>query len=667
MKHKLLIAITAIAASLSAAFGLTGCFDFTLSDGSNDTNNSAGDNQTQITHTHTLTEHKAVAATCTAEGNTAYYTCDGCDLWFSDADGQKEISNHSAVTVVATGHSYKDSVTTVPTCEKNGVRTYICQNDPSHSYTEEIKATGHTYVKGKCTSGDSYLYSSGLEYTALDDGTYAVSGIGSTTDVNIVISPEYNAQPVTAIGASAFSGKAADSEDKTVCANIESVYIPDSVKEIGENAFAYCESLTDVNIPDSVKTIGDAAFSDCSALVEIAIPDSVESIGDKAFYNCQSLEKVAMPDNIDVGKDVFRGSINVEITYQHDLVFVEAKEATCTEAGNIAYYECTQCGNYYEDKDAQTRLYSVVVSPSHDFVEGVCTICGTVQNTVLITWIDEVGYIGKFALGTMENAIGLPENINVRTGDGLLHELPVTWDLSGYKKNEAGTYKIVGHIQLDTYHLNDGLTDEVEASIQIDDKLTGTADIVFVIDTTGSMSSCISNVKNNIISFAEELEGEGVSARWALVDYRDITCDGVNSTHIVMNGASGWYTSADEFKTAISNLTVDGGGDIPECAVDGLMKATELTTRKDARTFYVLVTDANYKVDNNYGIKTMDECIELLVENEVNVSAIIESGDTSYYQSLVEKTGGVLAIISNDFKAALFDKLVPLIENQVNN
>ena len=38
-------------------------------------------------HTHNLTLVAAKAATCTTAGNSAYYTCDGCDKWFADATG----------------------------------------------------------------------------------------------------------------------------------------------------------------------------------------------------------------------------------------------------------------------------------------------------------------------------------------------------------------------------------------------------------------------------------------------------------------------------------------------------------------------------------------------------------------------------------------------------
>ena len=39
-----------------------------------------------------LTLVAAKAATCTTAGNSAYYTCDGCDKWFADATGSVEIT-----------------------------------------------------------------------------------------------------------------------------------------------------------------------------------------------------------------------------------------------------------------------------------------------------------------------------------------------------------------------------------------------------------------------------------------------------------------------------------------------------------------------------------------------------------------------------------------------
>ncbi len=67
---------------------------------------------------------------------------------------------------------------------------------------------------------------------------------------------------------------------------IKSVTIPDSVKEIGFQAFVGCSGLTSITIPNSVTVIGGRAFADCSGLNTVTIPDSVKKIGYYAFIGC---------------------------------------------------------------------------------------------------------------------------------------------------------------------------------------------------------------------------------------------------------------------------------------------------------------------------------------------------------------------------------------------
>lgn len=61
------------------------------------------------------------------------------------------------------------------------------------------------------------------------------------------------------------------------------VTIPNTVTNIGEDAFVSCTKLLDVTIPDSVTSIGAGAFSGCRKLKSVTIPKSVETIGEKAF------------------------------------------------------------------------------------------------------------------------------------------------------------------------------------------------------------------------------------------------------------------------------------------------------------------------------------------------------------------------------------------------
>lgn len=197
-------------------------------------------------------------------------------------------------------------------------------------------------------------------------------------------------------------------------------------------------------------------------------------------------------------------------------------------------------------------------------------------------------------------------------------------------------------------------------------EIKGQVDIVFVIDTTGSMGSYITNVKNNITAFVNEIEAAGISPSFALVDYRDITCDGQHSTNVKQNNGSNWFKKADEFKAEISKLSVSGGGDTPESAIDGLEMARQLDLRSSSQKFFVLVTDADYKVNNNYGIKSMNEMVDLLVNDDINVSVVSNSYYQSTYKSLYEGTGGIFADVSGNFKDKLL-AIADMINEETNN
>lgn len=96
----------------------------------------------QADHTHSLTLVPEKPATCTTSGYIAYYTCDGCDKWFSDAAGTTEITDHSSV-VIAANHKLTLVKAQDATAAKEGnIEYYHCENCGKDYYdeagTEEI-------------------------------------------------------------------------------------------------------------------------------------------------------------------------------------------------------------------------------------------------------------------------------------------------------------------------------------------------------------------------------------------------------------------------------------------------------------------------------------------------------------------------------------------------
>ena len=173
---------------------------------------------------------------------------------------------------------------------------------------------------------------SGLKYVTLGNGVTSIgssafrdcSGLTSITIPNNVTSIEYEAfygcsgltsvtigNGVTSIGKEAFAhcsnltsiavdtgNVVYDSRENcnaiietainTLIAGCQNSTIPNSVKSIGKEAFAYCSGLTSITIPNSVKSIGKYAFW-YSGLTSLIIPNSVTSIGNQAFFSCSSL------------------------------------------------------------------------------------------------------------------------------------------------------------------------------------------------------------------------------------------------------------------------------------------------------------------------------------------------------------------------------------------
>ena len=83
------------------------------------------------------------------------------------------------------------------------------------------------------------------------------------------------------------------------------------------------------------------------------------------------------------------------------------------------------------------------------------------------------------------------------------------------------------------------------------------------------------------------------------------------------------------------------------------------------RTFYILLTDAECKIANNYGVSSMTGAADILNENNVNVSVVTGSSYYNHYKALYSTTGGINADIYGNFSQTLLNKLIPIIYEDV--
>lgn len=93
---------------------------------------------------------------------------------------------------------------------------------------------------------------------------------------------------------------------------LKSLPIPNSVTSIGKYAFSGCQSLTSVDIPSALTSIEEATFSGVG-LTEIKIPDGVTHIGNWAFMACQNLKTLELPNSlISLGDNTVDACLSLE-------------------------------------------------------------------------------------------------------------------------------------------------------------------------------------------------------------------------------------------------------------------------------------------------------------------------------------------------------------------
>jgi len=174
---------------------------------------------------------------------------------------------------------------------------------------------------------------------------------------------------------------------------------------------------------------------------------------------------------------------------------------------------------------------------------------------------------------------------------------------------------------------------------------TNEADIVFVLDVTGSMMEEIDGVKDNIVEFCDSLSYQGVDFRLGMVTFLD-----------VIENIYDFTSDVQAFQGYVNAQYAHGGGDLPENSLEALMAACQFEFRPAANRVFIWVTDATYHINNSNTPLTPQDVVNAMLANAVEPYGI---GDPQYeldwFYPILLPTNGEFFDIYGNFRDILME------------
>ena len=185
-------------------------------------------------------------------------------------------------------------------------------------------------------------------------------------------------------------------------------------------------------------------------------------------------------------------------------------------------------------------------------------------------------------------------------------------------------------------------------------KKAGEADIVFVVDRSGSMGGTINTVRKNVNEFARNLAKDGVAARFGLATFSDEVFGrnrGKTDEGTILTKFNESYFTSDpaELEKALAGIKIADGGDYAETsspALTQIVSTYDWSKSPKNKKFVVLLTDAPMKQDAS--VPTIAETLASL--KAANIERIVATStsfgtDISYKDFVSE--GRLMKIDSN--------------------
>ncbi len=182
----------------------------------------------------------------------------------------------------------------------------------------------------------------------------------------------------------------------------------------------------------------------------------------------------------------------------------------------------------------------------------------------------------------------------------------------------------------DAPQLADGFDDALDIRREPIGTATGRGvDLVFVIDTTGSMSDKIESLLATCSRFADDFNRLQLNHRIAIVSFGDLRVPGDKIQNTTFTG------NVEITKKSLRNIPRNsGGGNEGESSLEAMERALSLPFRPDAVKAIVLITD---EPADQHRLRA-DDLISRLVEREMLV--FVASPPHDYFKQMAQRNGG---------------------------
>ncbi len=176
------------------------------------------------------------------------------------------------------------------------------------------------------------------------------------------------------------------------------------------------------------------------------------------------------------------------------------------------------------------------------------------------------------------------------------------FETEGQRAKNGTTESRFSAEKMEWYHPNKIGHDEIAAAIReqigVPDNAqaitpkSGNVDIVFAIDTTGSMVDDIDVVRANVTDIMSRVSEVTTSARFALVTYQDFPEAGGSLGDYPARVDHDFTSDSASLRAALDSLVVGGGGDYEEAVYSGIAAALDLDWRPGVKKMTIVLGDA---------------------------------------------------------------------------